>query len=275
MSNTTPELDETLDSAWGVLETIGEIPTPTEGDVVETIENKTEDVVEPKATETVETKEIVKAEGENESAFNLRKIIAQKQAEKAGKSPEEQALIQKEIRQLRYGFKDIAKQESDHKLNETIAADYESPEELEYDSLKVAELARKNGFISKDELAEFLPKYLADFNAQQQAQNNNTQALYEFLDSKPEFKDDLEADAFVDFVNDTGIQWEKYTPNQVKQLLNGFYIAEYGNKAVNDDIKKAIEVNTKIQSQTFSGGSVSKSIEADPVIEDAWKSLGK
>lgn len=274
---TTPELDAAF-AVFGATDPVRQEPEPvtTEGDTVET-QVTTEPVEAITAPTEVKEPIIVKAPNESEPAFNLRKRIAEKQAQKIGKSPEEQEKIQKEIRQLRGGFKEIAKlQTNTEQLDERISADYENPFDLEHDSLKVAELARRAGFVSKDELPEYIAQIVQQEQLNLHTEQANSQALDEFLASKPEFQDEDMADEFVDFVNSTGIDWNKFTPKQVKGLLTGFYIAEFGYKDTDQEIKKAIEVDQMIQSNSFSGGSASSGTThvVDKELENAYNILG-
>jgi len=241
----------------------------------ETTENKDEQAGEPTETNEVNAKPIVRAKGESDASFNIRKRLTEiKEAKRnsSGEEREKYAALAKDTE------KELAQQRRLDKQQYQPTSQTQqnlSPEDAEKE--KLAQLMRELGFVREDDLE--------NLRAQQYQEERNSRIVGGFIQSKPILSEDKElAEAFLEAADSFGVDWQSLTDNQMTKMLEFVYqnsdIEMPVVKQVENPVKtaeKALQIQEKIKQTQYSGVAtkpVNTAPKQDKATEDAWKALG-
>jgi len=280
---TTEDFVKAFDDAFNELEDVSseEIEESdeqtVEGDTTEQNNIKSDDESgDPDETDDnsgVEAKPIVKAKGESDASFKIREKIAQKQAQIASaKTAEEIEAHQQDKRTLRRELAETKKAEKQLNISHNSELDLDTDDDTELE--KLSDLLKKAGFVRAEDVSTLL--------AEKKVKEELSDTVEEFLASKKEFQDDELADEFLQTLNSTGIKWEQMNKKQVIGLMEHFYEnSDIKSDAFEDKsktISKAVDLQQKIKSTTFSGTSQAKQAKDvtpdDIQLDSAFKQLG-
>lgn len=228
-----------------------------------------EEVIETETLLPAEKKEVTnqedgqgklkRLEGEPDWRYNLRIKIWEGTKEKnSAKTPEEKEIASKTVTDAR---RDLAKQTYEHqykptKEDEDAFASYTDPKILESDEKRIAAIARKNGFISREDLRAETQQMIREEN-ENKVQVKAVDDFFNDNDKNKElYADDATKDLFFNVMEDM-FKYEGKSYEQIRLMCKAAHEALFPDEEepLENIIARADVLKSKMTGVNFNGGN--------------------